>query len=316
VLGSQWLSVGALVFIYAILALGMNVVVGLAGLLDLGYVAFYAIGAYAYALLSAHSGVSFWLCLPLAAVLSAGVAMLLGLPILRLRGDYFAIVTLAFAEILQIVLLNWESLSGGPNGIASIARPTLFGLELKRTASEGGQTLHEFLGIPFSNSLSLYFFYYLTLAVLALVLWYSYRLRRLPLGRAWEAMREDDIATRALGINLTGLRLSAYAIAAGIAGIAGCLFAAKQGFIEPKSFNFMETALILAAVVLGGLGNPKGIVIAAAALVLLPEVTRDIADYRMLLFGLLMVVVMIWRPQGLGSGVRQPTIRLHPEAHS
>jgi branched-chain amino acid transport system permease protein len=312
--GGQWVNALGFVFIYAILGLGLNIVVGLAGLLDLGFVAFYAIGAYTYALLAQHYELSFWVCLPLAAMLAATVAALLGLPILRLRGDYFAIVTLAFAEIIQIILTNWESLTGGSNGIASIARPTLFGLEFKRIAREGHATVHEAFGVPFNPLYQQFFLYYLGLFLLALVLLFSLRIRRLPLGRAWEAMRENEVATRALGINLTTLRLSAYSLSAAIAAVAGCLFAVKQGFISPSSFNFMETAMILAILVLGGLGNPKGIIIAAAVLVLLPEVTRGIADYRMLLFGLTMVLIMVWKPQGLGGQHRTPTVRLEGTA--
>jgi branched-chain amino acid transport system permease protein len=304
-----WIDLATLVLIYLTLAWGLSIVVGLAGLLDLGYVAFYAIGAYTFALLSQHWGLGFWQCLPLAGLVAAAFGIALAFPILRLRGDYLAIVTLAFAQIIQTVLSNWASLTGGPNGISQIARPTFFGLEFARRAPEGGTTFHQFFGLPFDSEYRLIFMFYLVLAMALLVNLFSLRIRKLPLGRAWEAMREDEIACRALGINLPKTKLSAYAIGATIAGIAGCLFAAKQGFISPDSFSFMETAIILAIVVLGGMGSQMGILVAALFLVLLPELSREFADFRMLIFGLAMVLVMICKPGGLVSA-RQPTIRL------
>ena len=304
-----WIDLATLVLIYLTLAWGLSIVVGLAGLLDLGYVAFYAIGAYTFALLAQNLDLTFWQCLPLAGAVAALMGVALAFPILRLRGDYLAIVTLAFSQIIQTVLNNWSSLTGGPNGVSGIARPSLFGLEFSRTASAGHETFHGFFGIPFDSEYRLIFMFYLTLLLALVVNLFSLRIRKLPLGRAWEAMREDEIACRALGINLPKTKLSAYAIGATIAGLAGCFFAAKQGFISPDSFSFMETAIVLAIVVLGGMGSQMGILIATLFLVLLPELSREFADFRMLIFGVAMVLVMVFKPGGLVSS-RQPTVRL------
>lgn len=304
-----WIDLATLVLIYLTLAWGLSIVVGLAGLLDLGYVAFYAIGAYTFALLAQNLDLTFWQCLPLAGIVAAAMGVALAFPILRLRGDYLAIVTLAFAQIIQIVLSNWGSLTGGPNGVTGIVRPSLFGIEFSRTASDGQQTFSDVFGIPFSSEHRLIYMFYLTLVLALVVNLFSLRIRKLPLGRAWEAMREDEIACRALGINLPKTKLSAYAIGATIAGLAGCFFAAKQGFVSPDSFSFMETAIILAIVVLGGMGSQMGILVATLFLVLLPELSREFADFRMLIFGLAMVMVMVFKPGGLVSS-RQPTVRL------
>ena len=304
-----WIDLATLVLIYLTLAWGLSIVVGLAGLLDLGYVAFYAIGAYTFALLAQNLDLTFWQCLPLAGAVAALMGVALAFPILRLRGDYLAIVTLAFSQIIQTVLNNWSSLTGGPNGVSGIARPSLFGLEFSRSASAGHETFHGFFGIPFDSEYRLIFMFYLTLLLALVVNLFSLRIRKLPLGRAWEAMREDEIACRALGINLPKTKLSAYAIGATIAGLAGCFFAAKQGFISPDSFSFMETAIVLAIVVLGGMGSQMGILIATLFLVLLPELSREFADFRMLIFGVAMVLVMVFKPGGLVSS-RQPTVRL------
>jgi branched-chain amino acid transport system permease protein len=297
-----------LILIYVMLASGLNIVVGLAGLLDLGYVAFYAIGAYSYALLSQEFGLSFWICLPLAGVFAAFFGVLLGFPVLRLRGDYLAIVTLGFGEIVRIVLINWGSLTGGPNGIAEIARPTLFGLSLLPPAP-GRTTFAEFFGITFSPSQRVFFLYYLILALTLGTILFIQRIRRLPIGRAWDALREDEIAARSLGLNPTTIKLSAFALGATFAGFAGSFFATRQGFISPESFTFIESAIILAIVVLGGMGSQIGIVLAAVLLVGLPEWFRDLEQYRMLAFGGAMVLIMLWRPQGLVSH-RDPTVRL------
>ena len=304
-----WVDLATLVLIYLTLAWGLSIVVGLAGLLDLGYVAFYAIGAYTFALLAQNLDLTFWQCLPLAGAMAAALGVLLAFPILRLRGDYLAIVTLAFSQIIQTVLNNWASLTHGPNGVTGIARPSFFGLEFSRRASEGQETFHGFFGIPFDSEYRLIYMFYLTLALALVVNLFSLRIRKLPLGRAWEAMREDEVACRALGINLPKTKLSAYAIGATIAGLAGCFFAAKQGFISPDSFSFMETAIILAIVVLGGMGSQMGILIATLFLVLLPEISREFADFRMLIFRIAMVLVMVFKPGGLVSS-RQPTVRL------
>ncbi|MBC9070464.1 high-affinity branched-chain amino acid ABC transporter permease LivM [Thauera sp. CAU 1555] len=297
------------VLIYVMLGWGLNVVVGLAGLLDLGYVAFYAVGAYSYALLSTQFGWGFWEALPVSGALAATFGILLGYPILRLRGDYLAIVTLGFGEIIRIVLVNWTELSGGPNGISSIPRPSFFGLEFTRSAPEGGQNFAGFFGLEFSPMHRLIFLYYLILVLALLTHAFVSRLRKLPVGRAWEALREDEIACKAMGMNTTNIKLSAFAIGAMLGGFAGVFFAARQGFISPESFVFTESAIILAIVVLGGMGSQMGVVLAATLLVLIPEFGRNFSEYRMLLFGLAMVLIMVWRPGGLLAH-REPTLRL------
>ena len=298
------------VLIYVMLGWGLNVVVGLAGLLDLGYVAFYAVGAYSYALLSTQFGWSFWEALPVSGAMAATFGILLGYPILRLRGDYLAIVTLGFGEIIRIILVNWTEFSNGPNGISSIPRPSFFGLEFTRSAPEGGQTFSGFFGLEFSPMHRLIFLYYLILVLALLTHAFVSRLRKLPVGRAWEALREDEIACQAMGMNTTNIKLSAFAIGAMLGGFAGVFFAARQGFISPESFTFTESAIILAIVVLGGMGSQMGVVLAATLLVLIPEFGRNFAEYRMLLFGLAMVLIMVWRPGGLLSH-REPTVRLN-----
>ena len=298
------------VLIYVMLGWGLNVVVGLAGLLDLGYVAFYAVGAYSYALLSTQFGWSFWEALPVSGAMAATFGILLGYPILRLRGDYLAIVTLGFGEIIRIILVNWTEFSNGPNGISSIPRPSFFGLEFTRSAPEGSQTFAGFFGLEFSPMHRLIFLYYLILVLALLTHAFVSRLRKLPVGRAWEALREDEIACQAMGMNTTNIKLSAFAIGAMLGGFAGVFFAARQGFISPESFVFTESAIILAIVVLGGMGSQMGVVLAATLLVLIPEFGRNFAEYRMLLFGLAMVLIMVWRPGGLLSH-REPTVRLN-----
>jgi branched-chain amino acid transport system permease protein len=305
------ISVATLVLIYVMLGWGLNIVVGLAGLLDLGYVAFYAIGAYSCALLSLTFGLSFWICLPLAAILGAFMGILLGFPVLRLRGDYLAIVTLGFGEIIRVVLLNWEQVTNGPNGITGIPRPTLFGLHFEsplRGPTEG-TGFADFLDLGFSPLYWMLFLYYLILLLALGTTLFAQRIRRLPTGRAWEALREDEIACRALGINPVTVKLSAFAIGAAFAGLAGAFFATRQGFISPESFSFIESATILAIVVLGGMGSQIGIVLAAVLLVGLPEWFRDLQEYRMLAFGGAMVLIMVWRPRGLLSH-RSPTVTL------
>jgi len=297
-----------LILIYVMLGVGLNITVGLAGLLDLGYVAFYAVGAYSYALLAEHFGLSFWICLPLAGLFAATAGLLIGFPILRLRGDYLAIVTLGFGQIVRIVLINWQSLTGGPNGITGIPRPSFFGLPFAAGAA-GSVTFSQFFGIPFSPLQRIYFLYYLILALVIAAAWFTDRVRKLPLGRAWEALREDEIACRSLGLNPTTIKLSAFALGASFAGLAGSFFATRQGFISPESFTFLESAIILAIVVLGGMGSLVGIILAAIILVGLPEWFRDLEQYRMLAFGGAMVLIMLWRPQGL-LAQRTPTVRL------
>ena len=292
------LTVAILGLIYVLLGLGLNIVVGLAGLLDLGYVAFYAIGAYGLALGYQYLGLGFWTMLPLAALMAAAAGAVLGFPVLRMHGDYLAIVTLGFGEIIRLVLNNWLTFTGGPNGI-SAPPPTFFGLEFGRRAKEGGVPFHEFFNLTFNPNLKFIFIYVVLLLVVLLVLYIKHRLTRMPIGRAWEALREDEIACRSMGLNHALVKLSAFTLGASTAGIAGVFFATYQGFVNPTSFTFFESALILAIVVLGGMGSTLGVVLAAFVLTVTPELLRTFAEYRVLLFGVLMVVMMIWRPRGL-----------------
>jgi branched-chain amino acid transport system permease protein len=293
-------DLATLTLIYVMLGLGLNVVVGLAGLLDLGYVGFYAVGAYSYALLNTYFGLSFWECLPIAGGMAALFGFLLGFPVLRLRGDYLAIVTLGFGEIIRILLNNLTSLTGGPNGISGIPKPTLGGLEFNRTVKDGGfGTFHDFFGITYNANHKVIFVYLMALLLVIATLFVINRLLRMPLGRAWEALREDEIACKSLGLNPTIIKLTAFTIGACFAGFAGSFFASRQGFISPESFVFIESAIVLAIVVLGGMGSQIGVVLAAIVMTVLPELAREFNEYRMLMFGLLMVFMMIWRPQGL-----------------
>ncbi|MFF7707664.1 high-affinity branched-chain amino acid ABC transporter permease LivM [Pseudomonas sp. NPDC007930] len=292
------LTVVILGLIYVLLGLGLNIVVGLAGLLDLGYVAFYAIGAYGLALGYQYLGLGFWSAIPLAAIAAALAGCILGFPVLRMHGDYLAIVTLGFGEIIRLVLNNWLDFTGGPNGVA-VPSPTFMGLEFGRRAKDGGVPIHEFFGFEYNPDLKFIFIYGVLFAIVLLVLYIKHRLTRMPVGRAWEALREDEIACRAMGLNHVLVKLSAFTIGASTAGIAGVFFASYQGFVNPTSFTFFESALILAIVVLGGMGSTVGVVIAAFVLTVAPELLRSFAEYRVLLFGLLMVLMMIWRPRGL-----------------
>jgi len=369
----KWVdSYGIQILIYVMLGWGLNIVVGLAGLLDLGYVAFYAVGAYSYALLATTFGLSFWICLPLAGILAALWGMMLGFPVLRLRGDYLAIVTLAFGEIIRTILVNWVPFTGGGAGIASIPKITFFGL---RFADQDGG-FDDFFHMDYSPLHGKMFLYYVILCLALLTNLVSMRLRRLPIGRAWEALREDEIACRSLGINTTNTKLTAFALGAFFGGLAGSFFAVRQGFISPESFTFSESATILAIVVLGGMGSQIGVAFAAVfliggfemlreldflrafmssglgvflicigvivfgvvksrrlatqiavglivvaalldALQILPQAALrpfaipdfDPAQYRGLLFGLAMVVMMIVRPRGFVSS-RAPSIFL------
>ena len=268
---------------YVTLALGLNIVVGLAGLLDLGYIAFYAVGAYTYGLLSTRIGLSFWEVLPLGALLAAIFGVLLGIPVLRLRGDYLAIVTLGFGEMIRITLNNWDSFTRGPNGIIGIARPKIW-------------------GFTFSSPIH---YYYLILAIVLLTIFVVDRLNRSRIGRAWTAMRDDEVAAEAMGIDLMKTKLLAFALGATWAGFAGVFFACKMAFISPESFTFFESVIILCMVVLGGMGSVPGVILGAALLVILPEMMRQFALYRMLIFGGAMVVMMVLRPQGLIASPRR-----------
>ena len=292
-------DIATLILIYVLLGLGLNIVVGLAGLLDLGYVGFYAVGAYSYAMLSHYLGWSFWVCLPIAGLMAATFGFLLGFPVLRLRGDYLAIVTLGFGEIIRLFLRNLTDWTGGPNGISNIPKPEFFGLTFERRAAEGMQTFHEFFGLEYNSINKVIFLYLVALLLALLALFVINRLLRMPIGRAWEALREDEIACRALGLNPTVIKLSAFTLGAAFAGFAGSFFAARQGLVTPESFTFIESAIILAIVVLGGMGSQLGVILAAIVMILLPELMREFSEYRMLMFGALMVLMMIWRPQGL-----------------
>ena len=298
--GRNAVDIATLAMIYVMLGLGLNVVVGFAGLLDLGFVGFYAVGAYTYALLFHWAGWTFWEALPLAGAASALFGFVLGFPVLRLRGDYLAIVTLGFGEIIRLLLTNLTSFTGGPDGISSIPKPTVLGLPMTRSPlTEDGTTFHQFFGLEF-NSMHMVIFVYLMALLLAMVtLFISNRLIRMPIGRAWEALREDEIACRSLGLNPMKIKLSAFTLGAMFAGFGGAFFAARQGIVNPESFTFIESALILAIVVLGGMGSQLGVILAAILLTTLPEIAREFAEYRMLIFGLVMILMMVWRPQGL-----------------
>lgn len=271
---------------YIVLGLGLNIVVGLAGLLDLGYVAFYAVGAYTYGLLNHHFGLGFWAVLPAGAFMGALFGILLGFPVLRLRGDYLAIVTLGFGEIIRLVLENWNDFSFGPSGIANIDRPSFFGVQL---------SLHS----------ATVYIYFLMIALVLFTVFVVNRLQNSRIGRAWIALREDEIACQAMGIDKTKTKLSAFALGATWAGMMGVFFAAKTTFINPASFTFLESAIILSIVVLGGMGSIIGVIIGAFVLILLPEYLRAFSDYRMLLFGAILVIMMVFRPQGIISNVRR-----------
>lgn len=306
---------GIQILIYVMLAWGLNIVVGLAGLLDLGYVAFYAVGAYSYALLSINFGFSFWILLPLAGILSAFWGIILGFPVLRLKGDYLAIVTLAFGEIIRLVLINWQDVTKGTFGISGIPKITLFGIPFDASPNGFAKMFH----LAPSSAYYKVFLFYLILALCLLTAFVTIRLRRLPIGRAWEALREDEIACRSLGINTVTTKLTAFAIGAMFGGFAGSFFAARQGFVSPESFVFLESAVILSIVVLGGMGSLIGIAIAAIAMVGGTELLREMDFlkhvfgpdftpelYRMLIFGLAMIIMMLVRPRGF-VGTREPT---------
>jgi len=271
---------------YVVLGLGLNIVVGLAGLLDLGYVAFYAVGAYSYALLNYHYGLGFWAALPVGGVLAALFGILLGFPVLRLRGDYLAIVTLGFGEIIRLVLENWNEFSFGPSGIANIPRPGFFGMEMDLDQAT-------------------VYIYFLVLLLVLVTVFVVDRLQNSRIGRAWLALREDEVACQAMGIDKTRTKLTAFALGATWAGMVGVIFAAKTTFINPASFTFLESAVILSIVVLGGMGSTVGVILGALVFILLPEYLRAFADFRMLLFGAIMVMMMVFRPQGLVSGARR-----------
>lgn len=272
---------------YVILGLGLNIVIGLAGLLDLGYVAFYAVGAYSYALLNYHWGLGFWAALPIGGVLAALFGILLGFPVLRLRGDYLAIVTLGFGEIIRLILENWNEFSFGPSGIANIPRPGFFGIDLNL-----GQ--------------SITYLYFLMIGLTIFTIFVVNRLQASRIGRAWIALREDEIACQAMGVDKTKTKLTAFALGATWAGMGGVMFAAKTTFINPASFTIWESVIILCVVVLGGMGSIIGVILGAGFLILIPEYLRAFSEYRMLIFGAILVTMMVFRPGGLISKTRSP----------
>jgi len=271
---------------YVVLGLGLNIVVGVAGLLDLGYVAFYAVGAYSYALLNLHFGMGFWAVLPIGGLFAAFLGILLGFPVLRLRGDYLAIVTLGFGEIIRLILENWNDFSSGPSGIANIPRPSFFGMDMN---FESG----------------IIYIYYIVVALVIFTIFVVNRLQDSRLGRAWLALREDEIACQAMGIDKTKTKLIAFSLGAFWAGIVGVIFAAKTTFVNPASFTFLESAIILSIVVLGGMGSIVGVIFGALILILMPEYLRALSEYRMLAFGGILVVMMVFKPDGIISNVRR-----------
>ena len=304
-----WMDIAIMMMTYIMLGWGLNIVIGLAGLLDLGYVAFYAVGAYSYALFAIHFGWSFWICLPIAGLFAGMFGILLGFPVLRLRGDYLAIVTLAFGEMIRILLLNWYELTKGPDGLTGIPRPSFFGLPFKRYPDEGVETFHTFFGLEYDPMQRIIFLYYLILVLALITNAFTIKIRRLPVGRAWEALREDEIACKSLGVNPRNTKLTAFAVGAMFGGFAGSFFATRQAFISPESFTFIESAIIVAIVVLGGMGSQTGVVLSTIFLIGLIEVFRDLESYRMVAFGGAMVLIMIFRPRGI-LAKRKPTITM------
>ena len=326
----KWVdNFGVQILIYVMLGWGLSIVVGLAGLLDLGFIAFAAVGAYTYTLIALHvipalapslSPYAFWICLPFSALFAALWGIILGFPVLGLRGDYLAVVTLAFGEMIRLILVNWSALTNGYAGLKA-PRITFFGIPFTTTGPEA--TFAQSFGL--TQSPTIYrsiFLYYVIMALALLTAFVANRLRALPVGRAWEALREDEIACKSLGLNTVTTKLSAFAIGASFGGMAGAFFAARQGFVNPKSFEFMESATVLAIVVLGGMGSLTGVALAAILMIGGTELLREIGwlkavfgndfeptQYRMLLFGAGMVAFMIWRPRGLVT-TRQPSIFL------
>ena len=279
-------NIMVLALIFVVLGLGLNVTVGLAGLLDLGYVAFFAVGAYTYGVLNSFFGFGFWISLPIGGLMGALFGIALGFPILRLRGDYLAIVTLGFGSIAKIVIENWEEVFNGAKGIANIPRPGFFGAEMTITAATT-------------------YTYYLMILMVIFAIFITNRLKDSRIGRAWMALREDEIACVAMGVDMARTKLGAYAFGAFWAGLAGVIFASRNTYINPNSFTFMESALVLSIVVMGGMGSIIGVIVAALVLILMPEYLRAFAEYRMLMFGAVMVLMMIFRPEGLIANVRR-----------
>jgi branched-chain amino acid transport system permease protein len=319
--GNAWVRIADMALLYVLLALGLNIVVGYAGLLDLGYVAFFAIGAYMYGLLaSPHLTETFpviaamfpdgmhapiWVVIPAAALIAGVFGVLLGAPTLRLRGDYLAIVTLGFGEIIRVFLNNLDhpvNITNGPKGLNQIDSISFFGLELGKSITIGGFEL---------ASVSLYYYMFLALVLFSILI--SHRLQLSRVGRAWMAIREDEIAAKAMGINTRNLKLLAFGMGATFGGVSGAMFASFQGFISPESFSLMESVMIVAMVVLGGIGHLPGVILGAVLLSALPEVLRYVAGplqsmtdgrldasiLRQLLIAVAMISIMLLRPRGL-----------------
>lgn len=284
------------VLVYICLGLGLNIVVGLAGMLDLGYIAFYGVGAYTYALLSVHYQVSFWLALPMAGATACVAGCIIGYPTLRMRGDYLAIVTLGFGEIVRIILNNWMELTNGPNGILGVKAPGIY-----------LPSLTEGFGIEHLYLKKLRYVYYVILALCVFTVISVRRLNYSRIGRAWEAIREDETAAELMGVNTFRLKLLAYGMGALFGGLAGAFFSARMRFVSPESFTFIESATVLAMVVLGGMASIPGIVLGALALIVLPEVFREFELYRMLALGGAMVLMMLFRPEGMIPAKRMGT---------
>ena len=274
---NYWINVAVVVASYVVLGLGLNVVIGFAGLLDLGYAAFYAVGAYLAAILITQFGISLWLCLPIAALASAFFGVLIGAPTLRLRGDYLAIVTIGFGEITRITINNATSITGGPNGLIGIPKPSILGVELAQPIA----------------------FYYLLLGLAAVAILLSHRLLYSRVGRAWTYLREDDLAARVMGVNPVRFKLMAFAFGASWAGLAGAIFSSRLGIAAPESFTFFESILIVVIVVIGGMGSIPGVIAGATAMILIPEILRPLLTYRFLIFGIVLILVMRFRPEGL-----------------
>lgn len=286
--GRYGTDVAISVLLYICLGLGLNVVVGLAGMLDLGYIAFYGVGAYTYAVLNTTYGLGFWVCLPLSATLACAAGCVVGYPTLRMRGDYLAIVTLGFGEIIRLILNNWMTMTNGPNGILGVKSIGIF-----LPVFENGFTFEHF----WMKKLQLFYYFALALAILAAI--GVQRLNLSRVGRAWESIREDETAAELMGVNTFMYKLLAYAMGAVFAGLAGAFFAARMRFVSPESFTFLESAMVLCMVVLGGMGSIPGIILGVIALIALPEVFREFESYRMLIFGATMVIMMLFRPAGL-----------------
>ena len=283
------IDVGITCLIYIVLGLGLNIVVGLAGLLDLGYIAFYAVGAYSYSLLNLYFGLSFWACLPLGIILGAICGCIIGYPTLRMRGDYLAIVTMGFGEIIRLVLNNWDKLTKGPNGLLGMAKPTII---YPSFADDG----FNWVTYPLKSLHSLYYLIFI-FAVLTVI--GVHRLNNSRIGRAWVAIREDEVAAELSGVPTTWLKLLAYAMGAAFASVGGAFFAAKLSYTNPNFFIFIESCIVLCIVVLGGVGSISGIVLAALILISVPEMFRELQNYRMFAFGLAMTTMMVLRPEGL-----------------